>query len=98
MLDDGRDGTISDILSGVILHEDTKQVVTSLCASMFNAKQERRPLRNCILHGPPGTGKTLLAKRISQNCGFHFAMVSGGDLAALGAKGVPELHRLFAWA
>jgi ATPase family AAA domain-containing protein 3A/B len=48
--------------------------------------------------GPPGTGKTLLAKRLALTSGLDYAIMSGGDVAPLGAAAVKELHNLFDWS
>ena len=48
--------------------------------------------------GPPGTGKTLVAKRLAHTSGLDYAILSGGDVAPLGANAVRELHSTFDWA
>ena len=37
--------------------------------------------------GPPGTGKTMAAKRLARTSGLDYAILSGGDIAPLGASG-----------
>jgi ATPase family AAA domain-containing protein 3A/B len=48
--------------------------------------------------GPPGTGKTLVAKRLAHTSGLDYAILSGGDVAPLGADAVKEIHSTFDWA
>jgi adenylate kinase family enzyme len=39
-----------------------------------------------MFYGPPGTGKTLAAKRMARHSGLDYAVLSGGDIAPLGAR------------
>jgi ATPase family AAA domain-containing protein 3A/B len=51
-----------------------------------------------MFYGPPGTGKTLAAKQLAKHSGLDFAIMTGGDVAPLGADAVTRLHELFDWA
>ena len=45
-----------------------------------------------------GTGKTLIARQLAQSSHMDYAILSGGDVATLGAAAVDQLHGLFRWA
>lgn len=45
-----------------------------------------------------GTGKTLAARQLAKYSGLDFAIMTGGDVAPLGADAVTRLHELFDWA
>ena len=51
-----------------------------------------------MLYGPPGTGKTMAAKRLARYSGLDYALMTGGDVAPLGADAVTRIHELFDWA
>jgi len=86
------------LLSGVVLSEPLRARVAALAASTANARLHGAPLRHMLFHGPPGTGKTLVARQMALRCGLDYAVMSGGDVAPLGAKAVTQLHELFDWA
>jgi len=86
------------ILEGVVLDAAVEARVRRFAAATRTAQERGAPLRHALLHGPPGTGKTLVAQRIARSCGLDYAVMSGGDVAALGPAAVAELHALFAWA
>jgi hypothetical protein len=86
------------ILEGVVLDPAVEARVRRFAAATRTAQERGAPLRHALLHGPPGTGKTLVAQRIARSCGLDYAVMSGGDVAALGPAAVAELHALFAWA
>lgn len=52
--------------------------------------------QNMLLYGPGGTGKTMIAKKIADESGLDYIMMSGGDLAQYIARGthVTELNNL----
>ena len=87
-----------DPFHDVILPPDVEAQVRQLAASTANAHALGAPLRHALFYGPPGTGKSLVATRLARLCGLHYAIMSGGDVAPLGAAAVTELHRLFDWA
>ncbi|KAF9590379.1 hypothetical protein IFM89_034089 [Coptis chinensis] len=49
----------------------------------------------CYTMGLPGTGKTMVAKEIAE---IDYAMMTGGDVAPLGAEAVTKIHQIFDWA
>ena len=85
-------------LDDVILDENIKHRLIQLAVSTRHAKKNRAPFRHVLLHGPPGTGKTLAAKKLAAASGLEYALMSGGDVAPLGADGVTAIHALFKWA
>lgn len=40
----------------------------------------------------------MVAQRLARHCGLDYAIMSGGDVAPLGARAVTEIHKLFTWA
>lgn len=88
----------SDGGSDIVLEPDTAARVARLAAYTRAAQARRAPLRHALLFGPPGTGKTLVAQALARRCGLDYAIMSGGDVAALGPAAVPQLQALFAWA
>jgi ATPase family AAA domain-containing protein 3A/B len=46
-----------------------------------------------LLYGPPGTGKTLYAKSLATDANMQYAIMSGGDVAPLGAQATYELNK-----
>jgi len=92
------DTTGEGALSGIILHDDLEARLKRLAVATANAKRNRAPYRNVLLHGPPGTGKTLFAKSLAKHSGLEYAIMTGGDVAPLGRDAVTELHKVFDWA
>jgi len=84
--------------SDVILPETLGNNLAALAASTTNTKKHGAPFRHMLFYGPPGTGKSLAAKRLARTSGLHYAILSGGDVAPLGAGAVTQLHELFDWA
>jgi ATPase family AAA domain-containing protein 3A/B len=72
--------------------------VKSLATATANTRANGAPFRNVMLYGPPGTGKTMLAKRLARHSGLDYALMTGGDVAPLGADAVTRIHELFDWA
>lgn len=93
-----RNSKKENLLEGIILNKDLNNQVTAISESISNRKLHYAPFRNLLFHGPPGTGKTLFAKRLAEKCGFHYAILTGADVAPLGPNAVDELHRIFDWA
>lgn len=40
----------------------------------------------------------IQARRLAYHSGMNYAIMSGGDVAPLGADGVTKLHEIFEWA
>jgi ATPase family AAA domain-containing protein 3A/B len=73
-------------LADVILESSLAQRVRSLASATEATRQHGAPFRNMMFYGPPGTGKTLAAKRMARHSGLDYAVLSGGDIAPLGAR------------
>ena len=82
----------------VILHPRLAERVRGLAAATKNTRDNLAPFRNICFYGPPGTGKTLVARKLARSSGLDYAIMSGGDVAPLGADGVTQIHALFDWA
>jgi ATPase family AAA domain-containing protein 3A/B len=85
-------------LGDVVLEHSLAHRVRGLAAATAATRQHGAPFRNMMFYGPPGTGKTLAAKRLARYSGLDYAVLSGGDIAPLGARAVTEIHALFDWA
>lgn len=85
-------------LKNVILESNLEKRLARVAASTSNTKKNKAPFRHLLLHGPPGTGKTMFAKGLARECGLHYAIMTGGDIAPLGKDSVTEIHKLFDWA
>lgn len=88
----------TDALRDVILEPALGMRVRQFAASTANTRANGAPFRNALFYGPPGTGKTLAAKKIATQSGLDYAVLTGGDVAPLGARAVTEIHALFEWA
>ena len=91
---DGQNGVLGD----VVLDAKLETRVRSLATATANTRANGAPFRNVMLYGPPGTGKTMLAKRLARHSGLDYALMTGGDVAPLGADAVTRIHELFDWA
>ncbi|XP_071724826.1 uncharacterized protein [Rutidosis leptorrhynchoides] len=82
----------------VILHPSLQKRVVQLASATANTKSHNAPFRNILFYGPPGTGKTMAARELATKSGLDYALMTGGDVAPLGAQAVTKIHRLFDWA
>ncbi|KAJ1442992.1 ATPase family AAA domain-containing protein 3A [Ochromonadaceae sp. CCMP2298] len=87
-----------EALKNIVLQPSLEQRLQRIALSTANTKKNRAPFRHLLLHGPPGTGKTMFAKGLARECGLHYAIMTGGDVAPLGSDAVTEIHKLFDWA
>lgn len=87
-----------NIFHGFVCKEDLEGQLKVISNSIVNRKKHLTPFRNILLNGPPGTGKTLFAKQLAKKSGLDFAILTGADVAPLGANAVNEIHKLFDWA
>lgn len=80
-----------------IFSDDLQRRIENFIEGARNTVQSQGVFQNMILFGPGGTGKTMIARKIAQELGVNFVMMSGGDLAQfIGRKEhVSELNRLF---
>ncbi|KAL1216013.1 Cell division control protein-like protein [Cardamine amara subsp. amara] len=85
-------------LDNVILHPSLKKRLERLARATANTKSHQAPFRNMMFYGPPGTGKTMVAREIARKSGLDYAMMTGGDVAPLGAQAVTKIHQIFDWA
>ncbi|KAL1195951.1 ATP-dependent zinc metalloprotease FTSH 4 [Cardamine amara subsp. amara] len=85
-------------LDNVILHPSLKKRIERLARATANTKSHQAPFRNMMFYGPPGTGKTMVAREIARKSGLDYAMMTGGDVAPLGAQAVTKIHQIFDWA
>ena len=86
------------ILGDVVLQRNLESRVKHLAVATANTRKNSAPFRNVMLYGPPGTGKTMAAKRLARYSGLDYALMTGGDVAPLGADAVTRIHELFDWA
>jgi ATPase family AAA domain-containing protein 3A/B len=82
----------------IVLQPELQAHVRALAAVTANTKRHGAPFRHLLFYGPPGTGKTLAARRLARTSGLDYAVLSGGDVAPLGAGAVTQLHETFDWA
>ena len=88
----------ANILGDVQLEKSMETRVKQLATATANARARKAPFRNILLYGPPGTGKTMAAKRLARHSGLDYALMTGGDVAPLGASAVTKIHEMFDWA
>jgi ATPase family AAA domain-containing protein 3A/B len=81
----------------VVLNESLFGHIQRLALATKSAHVSKLPLLNVMFYGEPGTGKTMVAKRFAEFSNLDYAIMSGGDVAPLGAEAVTEIHRLFKW-
>ncbi|KAG6767924.1 hypothetical protein NC652_018613 [Populus alba x Populus x berolinensis] len=82
----------------IILHPSLHRRIEHLARATANTKTHQAPFRNMMFYGPPGTGKTMVAREIARKSGLDYAMMTGGDVAPLGAEAVTKIHEIFDWA
>ncbi|KAL5699120.1 hypothetical protein ACHQM5_030063 [Ranunculus cassubicifolius] len=82
----------------VILNPALQKRVEQLARATANTKSHKAPFRNMLFYGPPGTGKTMAARQLAKQSGLDYALMTGGDVAPLGAKAVTKIHQLFDWS
>ncbi|XP_055946210.1 ATPase family AAA domain-containing protein 3-B-like [Argiope bruennichi] len=87
-----------DVLQGVILNPALEERLSKITVATRNTKKNKGMYRNLLLYGPPGTGKTLFVKRLAQHCSMNYAIMSGGDVVAMGREGVTAINKVFDWA
>ncbi|KAL3844825.1 hypothetical protein ACJIZ3_002228 [Penstemon smallii] len=85
-------------LQDVVLHPSLQKRIEQLARATSNTKIHKAPFRNMLFYGPPGTGKTMVAREIARKSGLDYAMMTGGDVAPLGAQAVTKIHEIFDWA
>lgn len=86
------------VLGDVVLERGLEERLRQLAGAAANTRRRKAPFRNMLFYGPPGTGKTMAAKRLARYAGLDYALLTGGDVAPLGAAAVPRLHEVFDWA
>nr|GEU70186.1 ATPase family AAA domain-containing protein 3C [Tanacetum cinerariifolium] len=82
----------------IVLHPSLQKRIEHLARATSNTKSHQAPFRNMLFYGPPGTGKTLVAREIARKSGLDYAMMTGGDVAPLGAQAVTKIHDIFDWS
>jgi ATPase family AAA domain-containing protein 3A/B len=85
----GADGVAASAavpLADVVLERSLAHRVRGMAAATAATREHGAPFRNMMFYGPPGTGKTLAAKRLARYSGLDYAVLSGGDIAPLGAR------------
>ncbi|KAF9602285.1 hypothetical protein IFM89_026402 [Coptis chinensis] len=85
-------------LENIVLHPSLRRRIEQLAGATANTKAHQAPFLNMLYYGPPGTGKTMVAKEIARKSGLDYAMMTGGDVAPLGAEAVTKIHQIFDWA
>jgi ATPase family AAA domain-containing protein 3A/B len=87
-----------NVMKNIVLEPKLESRLQRVAVSTANTKKNKAPFRHVLLHGPPGTGKTLFAKGLAKESGLDYAILTGGDVAPLGAEAVSEIHKVFDWA
>ncbi|XP_004233520.2 uncharacterized protein [Solanum lycopersicum] len=91
-------GQSTSAFGNIILHPSLQRRIEHLARATANTKSHQAPFRNMLFYGPPGTGKTMVAREIARKSGLDYAMMTGGDVAPLGAQAVTKIHEIFDWA
>ncbi|KAK6924371.1 LOW QUALITY PROTEIN: ATPase, AAA-type, core [Dillenia turbinata] len=82
-------------LGNIVLHPSLQKRIEHLARATANTKTHQAPFSNMLFYGPPGTGKTMVAREIARKSGSDYAMMTGGDVAPLGAQAVTKIHQIF---
>lgn len=85
-------------LENIVLKPSLHRRIEQLARATENTKIHEAPFRNMLFYGPPGTGKTMVAREIARKSGLDYAMMTGGDVAPLGAEAVTKIHQIFDWS
>jgi ATPase family AAA domain-containing protein 3A/B len=88
----GGGGRGDAILQEAVFASALEAKIRTLAQATAMSKAHGAPFRNVMFYGPPGTGKTLVAKQLAKFSGLDYAIMSGGDVAPLGASAVIILH------
>ncbi|KAK4710208.1 hypothetical protein R3W88_004721 [Solanum pinnatisectum] len=91
-------GQSKSAFGNIILHPSLQRRIEHLARATANTKSHQAPFRNMLFYGPPGTGKTMVAREIARKSGLDYALMTGGDVAPLGAQAVTKIHEIFDWA
>ncbi|XP_016471632.2 uncharacterized protein LOC107793735 isoform X2 [Nicotiana tabacum] len=91
-------GQNKSAFGNIVLHPSLQRRIEHLARATANTKSHQAPFRNMLFYGPPGTGKTMVAREIARKSGLDYAMMTGGDVAPLGAQAVTKIHEIFDWA
>lgn len=96
----GKSASVEDKakFGNIVLHPSLQRRIEHLARATANTKSHQAPFRNMLFYGPPGTGKTLVAREIARKSGLDYAMMTGGDVAPLGAQAVTKIHEIFDWS
>ena len=86
------------IFEGISFSKELNNDLNIISTSIVNKQMHNTPFRNLLFYGSPGNGKTLFAKKLAQNCGLDYAIMTGADVLPLGSSAVTELNKLFDWA
>ncbi|KAL8247757.1 hypothetical protein R6Q59_008973 [Mikania micrantha] len=79
----------------IVIHPSLQRRIKHIALATANTKSHQAPFRNMLFYGPPGIDKTLVAKEIARKSGLDYAMMTGGDVAPLGAQAVTKIHEIF---
>ena len=90
---------VSETYDDVILSPNLKEQMLDFAHAVKNTNAHKGFHRHAILYGPPGTGKTLMARKIAQDAGMDYAIMSGANFDQFNdGDAITELNRLFDWA
>ncbi len=82
---------------GPVFNAKLTAQIKDITDSTYNLKKNKGYFQNLLLYGVGGTGKTMIAKKIAEDSGLNYVMMSGGDLPQYISRGehVTELNKLF---